>query len=346
MGVWGYSLLVVRLIASTSRDTPEAPPDEPPSVMLTGAPCPGAPDIIDAVGEHAPAEVSPGWLAQWEVELNREPDGSWSAALRLRDATDAPARSFRGSTCAEVLDAAALSLALAATDAEGTPDADAGPVPAVTLPELPAVTSPSSAATRMTTPRHADAAPSPRVDRDTRTRPHRLTLAGGLVTSVPRVAAELAVGYAWAPRRFALEIAAAYDTPRFVPYPPAPRAGGLVQRAVLRVAACPSMTRRSVRWGGCAVTEAATIVARGRGIERPRTVWLPHVTVGLGGRLAWAMSSRVELRVELDGFVAVVRPAAHLGAREPFLRPPRFGGRALLGLGFTLPGPRRRSGPA
>lgn len=341
MGAWVCSLLALLEVAPTSS-VGEASADEPPSAMLTGAPCPGAPDISDAVRVHAPAEVSPGWLAQWQVELNREADGSWSAALRRRDATDAPARSFRGSTCVEVLDAAALSLALAATDAEQTPEVPAGT--SVALP-LPPAASMGQSIVAPVVPEAAD--PPPRAGRvDAPSSPHRLTLAGGLVTGVPRVTAELALGYTWMPRRFALEIAAAYDTPRFVPYAPAPRAGGLVQRAALRVAACPSMTRRRLRWGGCGVAEAATIVARGRGIERPRTAWLPHVTVGLGGRLAWAMSSRVELRVELDGFVAVVRPAAHLGGSEPFLRPPRLGGRALLGLGFTVPGPRRRSGPA
>lgn len=344
MGAWACTLLASRLALSPPAhgDDVGAPRHPPAGVPMSGVPCPGAPDFTEAVGDHAPAAVSPSWLAQWQVELGHTPDGSWTATLRSRDASDAPARSFRGSTCAEVLDAAALSLALAATDAEPTPEVPAGTTVALPLPPAASIGQ-SIDATVM--PAAAD--PQPRQGRvDARRSPHRLTLGGGLVTSVPRVTAEIAAGYAWAPRRLSLEISAAYDTPRFVPYAPAPRAGGLVQRAALRVAACPSMTRRRLRWGGCAVAEAATIVARGRGIERPRTAWLPHVTVGLGGRLAWAMSSRVELRVELDGFVAVVRPAAHLGAREPFLRPPRFGGRALLGVGFTLPGPRRRSGPA
>lgn len=294
---------------------------------LIGESCPEAGDWRESVQRHTLVHVGPEVMSGWTVELARA-GTNWTATLVERESDHAP-RVFMGTTCSEVLEASALSLGLALTEAARVQSEADAPEPIVVPPPVTV----TKASTPAPTPESPPPTAPPRASRFG----HYGLVVMGVSLGAPRTTFAIASGYSLRAQRIAFETTLGYDTPRRIPYPEAPESGAIVQRAGLRVAICPGGSVRTVWLAGCAVGEAAAFFAHGTGIERPRLAVQPHATVGLGVRVAWAVRPGLELRIDGDGFFSAVRPAIHIGAPPPFMRMPSFGGRVLVGLAFGSP---------
>lgn len=304
------------------------------AIAIEGAPCVDAEGFAQRVAAHGDAQTELATLAQWRLEVRNDVDGTaWLASLGHRDGLG-PRRELRGESCDEVVDAAALSLALALAQRpdEAPTDATAEPSPTVAAPSSTEV----AATTVTAAPVPADARRGPTASPQRRHARHELTLAAGVVTGMPRITTDLAVGHAWVARRIALETGVDVAMPRRLADPIAPSSGALVLRPALRFAACPGGGPRHVRFAGCGGADLGVMMGRGRGVERPRLAAQLHPTAFIGLALAWRVTPVVELRAQVEGYAAITRPRMHLGERPSFVRAPLAGVRAVMGVGFTL----------
>ena len=86
--------------------------------------CPGRAEFVQLIEQHAGQPLRAYLPAQVRIERG---DNRWTAVVEV---ADAPPRRFDGASCAEVLDAAALVLALAIDVAESAPEPTRDPAPA------------------------------------------------------------------------------------------------------------------------------------------------------------------------------------------------------------------------
>ena len=313
------------------------------ALLLTAAPddaglqwrapegCPSQADAAEYL--HGELNIDPGQGVA-EVEVTKADDG-WRAAVTI---DGAPARALSAASCEDVMAAAMVVIAVtrdAQPEPEPEPEPASDPEPvSVPVPE-PQNVEPEAAPAEPTAPAPARsfAAPEPE---PAPAAPLRLTHwigvdAGVAWVHVPAVTARVGARYMLRGRGWALRVGGHYETPRVVLYP-GEDVGGRFSAATADVAGCYEPGRDAVSASLCVGPSVGGVFGTGEGIDeplRPRDVW-----VGALGRagLRWAWASHWRLAVDAMVSVSLLRPAFHVGARNPLFRSPRVGGAGLIGI--------------
>jgi hypothetical protein len=289
--IFGRALGALDLIAAFSA---------PIEVSVSGPPdCPNASALEDQVQRLArlPADT-PHHL---QARLLVEPAESERVRLVLTAWLDdgAPGeRTFTGASCAEVTDAAALTLALMLNPAAAPADEVAEP-PAPT-PRRPPVARPAP------TPREPSSRPAPRLD-------VFAGLSGGARSGVlPALSSEVggAIGVSASALSSWLSVTV---TPTQVAHAPASAYGGRLWALNGSWLGCwAALDRANLQLGPCAGVGFTRLAGTGLGIVHPnhsQTSWISG-TLGLSASLA--VGSRLSFRALALGAVPAARPAFYL----------------------------------
>lgn len=255
----------------------------------------------EAVRASIAALLGPGQQVHVAVRAARKPDGTWTGTVGTSG------RTIVGRSCAEVADALAVVVAIAAMPAASAP-ADA--------PALPSEARPGPSSEPALPPAADVVAPLP-VDADRRIAPSRpdttrgdLVVAGEAVViagALGKAAPAAGVLLAWRRGALRLEVGATYVPPVTVERTDL-LASGTFELALAAAGACwmPSLGRWSA--GVCTHVDGGRISARGSGVGvAPLREARPWVAARAGAVAAWRIAAPLALRAEVAAVVPVTR---------------------------------------
>jgi hypothetical protein len=256
------------------------------------------------------------------ARVEADSDG-FVASIELETERGTTRRSVRGMNCEAVAAAVAViiavgvdPIAVADTVAEATTDRS----------EAPAIARPAPAAIVTTAPPRGP----PRVDprRRSSLRLGAMLSGGAAIGLLPEVRAALDGGLAigWGSLRIAAEVH--HEFARTFAHPEAPSAGARVSLTAGRVGACWSPARARFRFPLCLGPEVGALTARGRGLDRSKTVhrpwaalvpelgatWFPSPVIGIGLR-GQAVLSLTRARLVIEDFDTDLLHVGAVGAR-------------------------------
>jgi hypothetical protein len=290
--------------------------------------CPGEQEVLAAVERLAggrDAALSRPLRAVARVEKH---ENGFRLALTWSTATASAVRTLEGATCAEVAQAAAVVVALAADPATNLEELAAEPdelaAPPPLAPPPPAAPPPASPRPR-DTPRPARPAPP---------RENAAFLRAGAALdlgSLPRPAPGLLLGGELAASPFFFVL----DALTFIPMDEVvPEGAGRFWLSALSLRPCFRASALAFRISPCVAAEAHLLLGQGDRVDFPDDHWAFYVRLGGGIEVSAPLSSRLELVA--SGFVlgALSRPTFVIGDGTPVHEPAAVSGR--LSLGFAL----------
>lgn len=294
-----------------------AAPDALPLAYDAPAECPSGDVFAAEVRARAPRSASLGTsslvvtiTAAWEPGG----EGRFEGRVMLRDGNgSAPSRAVRADSCAEVVRALALAVAMTFDPDESPAEAtvDAGAVP-----------------------------PPERVRETPAPAPASLHFRAGV-----RAGVESGVGPLLAPalggfveldaRRLSLRVGVAHAAS-----PTVERSVGAAGfgRTTGMVDACPLRWRAgSVASAACAAFEVGTLTSTGRDTISPESTTRPWIAAGVAGRLAWEPLARLVIEVEGRGSFPLVRDRFVFRPSEEVFETPILAFSAALTAGVRFP---------
>jgi hypothetical protein len=363
----GWSMLASLLAALLALAPPE--PSEPLALAWHApAQCGTRDGALDQLRELLPS--LPAQLPEQldghdglevEVALAGQPDHRYVAVLRFRGARGLDERTIEGTSCATLVSATVLIIALTydpiatVEQLDARLAATAEPEPSEPEPSEPEPSEPEPSEPEPSEPEPSEPAPSePEPSTAARKTSTTLHVDPTDASSPPiRVALGLLGGGGWGPIRAGmgtLGLELGVLGPRW-------RLGlrGLVglprtldadrQRAVrydawlLHVRGCyvPTLARDKLELPGCLAVEAGLL--RGRGVgdtPNPRLAAQPWLALALGPGLRYVPHPRVALGLELDAVVGLVRGGFTVGS-SVVQQQANLGVRVLIGVELRLP---------
>ncbi len=270
-----------------------------------------------------------------------EPGGKgWRARVRIDDGTTVGERELEAASCEEVGEAAALIVAMAVDPrlaGESVPDEPADEPPIPTPPPVGDATPPDD---RVTTPTPIiTPLPVPPPPRRKRPPPKFLLRAAGGVGygSVPTVAGVVMIAFAVARPRWRVELDADVWTPRTLPSPQNAEIGVRMLGWTLGLRGCGSPLAMKLEIPLCAGIRAGALHGEGTGPIASHSELSPWITATAGvGVWGWIVP-RFALALDVDGFVALTRPAFDIQPADFEVSAPAGGIRAVFGPVVKLP---------
>lgn len=265
-----------------------------------------------------------------DVRIERDTTG-----FRARVRIDQGERELVAQSCEEIADAAALIVAMAIDPrigGAGEPTAIPEPPPTIDPPAaVPIATTPPAEAIAIERP----APPPP--PRPRRARPRAILRAGGGVGigAVRAASAVTMLAVAIAGRRWRVELDGAAWLPRTRPGPDA--TGIRVVGWSVGLRGCGSPVAARVEVPICAGVRAGALHGRGVGDLDAHRRRVPWIAATLGTGLWGWITPRFALALDVDGELALTRPAFVVEPAGFVVRAPRAGVRALFGPAVRLP---------
>jgi len=276
--------------------------------------------------------------------------GTFRARVHIDDGTTTGERELEAATCEEVAEAAALIVAMAidprlAGDSE--PSAPTTEEPPIPVPPAADDDAPSSSGTASPPPLiEAEAPPRASVaddhprDRTSRARRLRFVgrVAGGVgYGSVPTASGLVMLAVAIAGERWRFEIDADLWTPRRRRSPTNTSVGVRVTGWSVGLRGCGSPLAGRLELPLCAGVRLGALHGIGFGdLDATREV-APWISAMFGAGLWGWITPRFALALDVDGLVAITRPAFDLQPSDFVVRAPAGGIRALFGPVVRLP---------
>lgn len=262
----------------------------------------------------------------------------WVLTVRTELPSGPVQREVRGSSCAELGDAAGLIIAVdldplrvvettRLADAplpEPLPDPLVEPTPTPEPVPTPVQDSPPPEPTPAPAPSKAP----PRRGLDTDLRIGLLGEFGSL--GAVRGGAWIGIGISG--RRFRADFAAQYWAPRRVfAFPDQPRVGVAIQQGGVAARACFVPYDRALSLASCAGIEAGVARGSGVGLQRSVASTPPWVAAAVGQELSWNRGRRLGLWVALDAMFHIVRPQWSIDGLGVAARTAPVGARLVMG---------------
>jgi hypothetical protein len=329
-----------------------------PVVSLRAPPgCPSPALLEELVAEHLGHAADSAPALRIEVEVRRE-EADWIARVDVRGAA-AGQRELEGASCREVIDAAALVIALAVEDEGHVVGEETLPMVLVGEPELNGRARPATrekVAARVERPRadareverapsspeqesvgsmeaaelsHYDFDVAPRTERPT-VRHTRLAVragAAGASGMLPRQAAgfDLAIS-GWRDRN-GVELSLSLWPQRTA------HAGSGEAGAELGLWAAGLRGCRTLGFAAaCAGGELGRMFGRGMDVPNPRQAGAVWGALGGSVWLRWRVAGAAAIYAGLEGLVPITRPRFEIDSATLVYQPAAVAGRALLGL--------------
>ena len=339
------ALAVVR--PAIARAEPGDSSDLPPIRWSVPLDCPSFAEWADEL-RHLLRDPGAARAAIAGVEVEVTHDAGDRYRLRLTVARGdgvSHQRDIAGDTCREVVDAAAVALALASDSeatraagrAEGVEPSDTAPIESVRPRERP-----DARATSTAVPFHADERTGgvPVADRATRGAAPTWDLeamGGADFASMPRPTLGFGVGAAIEIARNRIDLRASGWLPQRAPLASLPSAGGDVGLVV-----------GSLRYGRSLFTgmfdlvpggglEVGAMVAKGVGVDTSNLGAAPWVAPSASLMGVLHASRGFALSLELEGLVPLVRPRFEITSGGQVYQPPPATGRTALGVHGRFP---------
>jgi hypothetical protein len=292
--------------------------------------CPNEQDVLTAVERLAggrEAALSRSLRVEARVEKR---DGGFRLDLTWTTATTSAVRTLEGLTCAEVAQAAAVVVALAADPATNLEELGAEPVALAPPPPL----APPLPAPRKTLPPSAPStSPAPR---DAVERERRVSLRAGAALdlgSLPRPAPGVLAGGELAVLPFTFVL----DALTFVPVDKVVSEGaGSFWLSALSLRPCFRTSSGAFSVAPCAAFETHFLRGQGERVDFPDERWAVYLRLGGGAEVAARLSSHLD--VVASGFIlgAASSPTFVIGEGTPVHEPAAVSGRLALGFALKL----------
>lgn len=287
--------------------------------------CPTEAEVIaqveQLVGAHGRTLTRP-LSAELVVRAERE---RFHLDLSWRTADAQAVRSIEGGSCAEVAQAAAVIVALAADPAEDQPAAAAVPAPNEVTP-TPIVAVPA-ASRAPTAPLEGEHDHRPRAGPSARVRARVAAVVD--IGSLPRPAPGALLGGE-------LELMPAslvLDAMTFMPVEhEVPAGAGLFWLSALSLKPCVPLALSRLAFLPCAAAEAHAILSRGRMLAVSDDRWAFYLRFGIAADLVYPLARNVALLAGGGLFWAPSRPEFVIAEGSFVHRPALFAGRIHLGV--------------
>ncbi|WAS97005.1 hypothetical protein [Nannocystis punicea] len=152
---------------------------------------------------------------------------------------------------------------------------------------------------------------------------------------LPQPSAAIGLALSVSGRRWRAEIGGLYAPP--VPGG-TPAIGGLFQAGAVELRGCPVLRRGAVEVPLCVGLQVGAMEGRGRGtgLVTTTTERSPWLAATAGAALAWRPRGRVGLWVGADAIVALLRPTFVTARGQEVHKAARFGGQVLAGIEVRL----------
>ncbi len=322
---------LVLLAAAQVQVDISARPDCPPAEVVER-------DIQDLIG------ASPAELLEVSIELQDTTHGVL-AEVSYTQGANTQTRVLEGATCPEVVNAAALVVAVGvdpiAVQRTVAPllQHPSHPIPpAEPLPELPAPLEP--VATPGVTPPVSDvesASTAERTPRQLRRSVGLFARGGAVVGSLSEAGGWVGGGAALGLGPISLEVSAQHAFAVRVEHSVDASTGARVSMTAARPSGCWTPRLGAFTLGACLGADFGAVRGAGFGLERRGTASIPWIAATPGLRMHWHASRRVALGFALDFPVSLMRPTLSIDDFEaPVTQVGRSGVWAGLSFQFTF----------
>jgi len=352
------------MLAVLMAATIVAAAEPPPGLVLAWTAPAGCPDeaevrarVVGMTGEAAAQRAD----LTARATVHEASPGRWTLALELTGKGGSGRRELTAPRCEELVDAAALVVAIAvdprAALAAGASEAGAGVVPAPPRQVSQGTGSSEQGVKDMSEgpkdmaqepgdpitdePATADE-PAPPVPKPSP--PQRRRLQAGLRAAagvsfarlLPRPSAAVSLAVSLGGRRWRAEIGGLYAPP--VPGGTA-AIGGTFQAGAVELRGCPVLRRKTVEVPLCVGLQVGAMVGSGRGsgLATTTTARSPWLAATVGAALAWRpRGGRVGPWLQADAIAALLQPTFVTAGQVVVHRAARFGGQVLAGIEIGL----------
>jgi len=165
----------------------------------------------------------------------------------------------------------------------------------------------------------------------------RVRVTGGVgLQLTPRPSGALGLVSSLGFSRWRLELGLRGGLPHTIQYSDDPSLGGRFGLISGDLRGCPTPSVGPVSFPLCFGIEAGALFGQGVGVDLVGTPTAGWLALSGGAALSARLHPAIALFFGADALVALIRPGFHVGSREPLFFAPILGGRALLGLEFTL----------
>ncbi|PCC68077.1 hypothetical protein SAMN02745121_04580 [Nannocystis exedens] len=358
------------MLAVLMAATIVAAAEPPPGLALDWTAPPGCPDeaevyarVIRRTGQEAADRAS----LTARATVREAAPGRWALTLELTGATGGGRRELSAPRCDELVEAAALVVAIA-VDPRAALAGGAGVVPAPPPDVAPGAGAGEQGANDMSQgagpseqmvkdmsegPRAgpdapdemeapvADPPPPPAARPAPAEKPRRVQLglraAAGVSFArlLPRPSAAVSLALSLSGKRWRAELGGLYAPP--VTGGTA-AIGGLFQAGAVELRGCPVLRRGAVEVPLCVGLQFGAMEGRGRGTDLVTTTTArsPWLAATVGAAVAWRPRGRVGLWLGADAIAALLRPSFVTAGGVKVHEAARFGGQVLVGVEVQL----------
>lgn len=348
------------MLAVVLAATIAAPAEAPPGLALSWTAPESCPDeaalrarVVQMTGEEAARTAS---LSAHATARQEGPE-RWSLSLELVGPSGAGRRELSAPRCEELMEAAALVVAIAVdpqaalssaaapqeevvptpppvSEAEGTGedghvDEDMSESAGAEAPAAASVEEPAAA---------PELTPTASPGRARRVQVGVRAAAGvSFARLAPRTGAAVSLMLSVGGRGWRAELGGLYTPP--VTGGPSPEIGGVFQAGAVVLRGCPSLRRGTIEVPLCAGLQVGAMEGRGRGsgLVTTTTARSPWLAVTLGAAMAWRpRAGRVGVWLQADAIAALLRPTFVTAGGVTVHETARFGGQMLAGVEVSL----------